>query len=283
MPDFWLDQTLRPVEHLSSARGQRTRRTSARQARTRPSAPGREKRPGRPLVLRDMCGIIGKVMAPRSGAGRSGRLERMCAGLEHRGPDSRGVFVEAGSRAGDPAPAGRRPGHGRSADLQRGRLGRRRPQRRDLQLPGAARAAARRGPPLRDRRRHRGHRPPLRGVRRSTASATSTACSRSRCGTRRGSGCCWRATGSARSRSSTPLADGGMAFASELARADRGPDDPREVDPRAVDCSWPTATCRRPLSIFSGGPEAAAGAHAGARGRASRRSTATGAWTTRAS
>ena len=45
-------------------------------------------------------------------------------------------------RPGHPAPAGHRPRDRRPADLQRGRLGGGRPQRRDLQLPRAAGAAA---------------------------------------------------------------------------------------------------------------------------------------------
>ena len=47
----------------------------------------------------------------------------------------------------------------------------RRLQRRDLQLPRAARGARRARPPVRDERRHRGHRPPLRGPRRRAASS----------------------------------------------------------------------------------------------------------------
>jgi asparagine synthase (glutamine-hydrolysing) len=42
-----------------------------------------------------VCGIVGQA----SGDGRPGdraALERMCAALEHRGPDSRGIHVEAG-------------------------------------------------------------------------------------------------------------------------------------------------------------------------------------------
>ena len=77
-----------------------------------------------------------------------------------------------------------RPGGRPPADRQRGRHGRRRVQRRDLQLPRAACAAARRGHTLRDRRRHRGDRAPLRGATATTASTSSTACSPSRSGTR---------------------------------------------------------------------------------------------------
>ena len=40
-----------------------------------------------------MCGIVGKIVP--SGAGPVDRetLERMCGALEHRGPDSRGLFL----------------------------------------------------------------------------------------------------------------------------------------------------------------------------------------------
>jgi asparagine synthase (glutamine-hydrolysing) len=41
-----------------------------------------------------MCGIVGKVMAPRCGPVDRELLERMCIALEHRGPDSRGLFQE---------------------------------------------------------------------------------------------------------------------------------------------------------------------------------------------
>jgi asparagine synthase (glutamine-hydrolysing) len=41
-----------------------------------------------------MCGIAGKI--DFEGAVDSGLLHRMCAVMEHRGPDSRGVFVENG-------------------------------------------------------------------------------------------------------------------------------------------------------------------------------------------
>ena len=116
-----------------------------------------------------MCGIVGQA--------RGGRrvdealLERMCAALEHRGPDSRGVHLDDGRRARHPAAARHRPRHRRPADLQRGRLGRGRPQRRDLQLPRAARATcSARGHRFATAGRHRGDRPPLRGGRAATAS-----------------------------------------------------------------------------------------------------------------
>ena len=43
-----------------------------------------------------MCGIAGKLMSPYRGPMDHRLLERMCAALEHRGPDSRGMFVEDG-------------------------------------------------------------------------------------------------------------------------------------------------------------------------------------------
>jgi asparagine synthase (glutamine-hydrolysing) len=41
-----------------------------------------------------MCGLIGKVTPPGGNPVAQEMLERMCAALEHRGPDSRGLHVE---------------------------------------------------------------------------------------------------------------------------------------------------------------------------------------------
>jgi asparagine synthase (glutamine-hydrolysing) len=41
-----------------------------------------------------MCGIVGKLVNPARGAVDRELVERMCAGLEHRGPDARGVFID---------------------------------------------------------------------------------------------------------------------------------------------------------------------------------------------
>ena len=41
-----------------------------------------------------MCGIIGKIASPGAGPLDREVLERMCVALEHRGPDSRGLFHE---------------------------------------------------------------------------------------------------------------------------------------------------------------------------------------------
>ena len=125
-----------------------------------------------------MCGIVGqaRATAARSTASWS---RAMCAGLEHRGPDSRGVARRRPGRPRHPAPAGHRPRHRRPADLQRGPLGRRRPQRRDLQLPRAARAscgaAATASPRDGDTEVDR---PPLRGGGARLRRARCTGCSR---------------------------------------------------------------------------------------------------------
>lgn len=41
-----------------------------------------------------MCGIAGKINAPGSGPVSEPLIEAMCAAIEHRGPDSRGVFLD---------------------------------------------------------------------------------------------------------------------------------------------------------------------------------------------
>ena len=88
-----------------------------------------------------MCGICGVAATePGQTTGQSSRPSS--TRLHHRGPDARGCF--AGRRARDrPEPPGdHRPRHRRPADHERGPHGRGRSQRRDLQLPRAARRAA---------------------------------------------------------------------------------------------------------------------------------------------
>ena len=105
--------------------------------------------------------------------------------------------------------AGRPP-----ADRQRGRHGRRRSSTaRSTTTASCASGCCAPGHRLRTQRRHRGHRPPLRGARRRPASTSSTACSRSRSGTHAGAGCCSPATGSGSSRSTTPTTAGGSCSA----------------------------------------------------------------------
>ena len=94
-----------------------------------------------------MCGIAGTV-----GFGDADLVRAMTDTIAHRGPDGDGFFVGDGVCLGNRRlaildVAGRRP-----ADEQRGRLGRRRLQRRDLQLPRAARPRAAPRPPPPDAR-----------------------------------------------------------------------------------------------------------------------------------
>ena len=90
------------------------------------------------------------------------------------------------------------------------------------------------GAPLPLPRRHRGRPARLRGLGRRRASRGSTACSRSRSGTRAAAGCCSPATAPARSRSSTALAGGRLTLRLRdqgAARLRRG--SPRDIDPTA--------------------------------------------------
>jgi len=56
------------------------------------------RRPHRPLPSRVMCGIAGKLVV--GGPVVPGLVERMCATLVHRGPDSAGLFAEDGVALG---------------------------------------------------------------------------------------------------------------------------------------------------------------------------------------
>ena len=83
-----------------------------------------------------MCGIVGQARTDGRPVGRP-LIEGMCAALEHRGPDSRGVHQSPGVGLGiqrlrviDLA-TGDQPIFNEDRDRRRG------PQRRDLQLPRA--------------------------------------------------------------------------------------------------------------------------------------------------
>ena len=150
-----------------------------------------------------MCGIVGKVMAPGCGPVDRELLERMCAALEHRGPDSRGLFQEQEAGLGIQRlrvvdlVTGDQPisnEDGSVVVVLNGEIYNFQELREDLRA-GAIGSRPRATP-----------RSSCTSTRSTAATAcgTCTACSRSRSGTNAAGGCCWRGTGSARSRSSTP-------------------------------------------------------------------------------
>ena len=123
-----------------------------------------------------MCGIAGKVScgapsirpcssacAPRSSIAaptRAGRSSTTASGSASSGCAI--IDLETGDQ----------PIHNEE-------VGRRRPERRDLQLPRAAGGAQAPRAPVLDPLGHRGDRPPLRGARRRLRRATCAGCSRS--------------------------------------------------------------------------------------------------------
>ena len=108
----------------------------------------------------------------------------MSATLVHRGPDSDGVFVDGPVGARRPPARDHRPRDRRPADRERGRHGPRRPERRDLQLPRAARASS--SAPATASARTATPRCSCTSTSRraSTSRGGCAACSRSRSGTR---------------------------------------------------------------------------------------------------
>ena len=70
---------------------------SSRQgSRVASEARGRKNRKEEAVGSTAMCGIVGKLLPPGRGPLAREFVEDMCAALEHRGPDSRGVFLEDG-------------------------------------------------------------------------------------------------------------------------------------------------------------------------------------------
>ena len=131
--------------------------------------PGRARRrvrtgPARPFLDR-MCGIVGQLR-PAGHPVPHELLARMCAGLEHRGPDSRGIHRDGRVGLGIQRlrvidlDTGDQPIYNEDRSVVvvlNGEIYNYRELRAELQ-------AAR--PPLRHAGRHRGDRPPLRGARR---------------------------------------------------------------------------------------------------------------------
>ena len=209
-------------------------------------------------------------------------IERMCAALEHRGPDSRGIYVGHERRPRHPAPARDRPRHRRPADLQRGPLGRRRAQRRDLQLPRAARRTC----------DGAGHRFPTKGDTEVIAHLYEE----------QGAGLRRVAARHVRVRALGPapapllIAPRPRRQEAALLRrarrraqlrlrarraARRTTTIPREIDHQALDCYLAYGYVAGAAERVPRRPQAAAGAHARVRGRHGDDRRATGGWTTR--
>ena len=112
-----------------------------------------------------MCGIAGIIYADQERPVEPDLLKAMGECDRTSRPGRRRLLVRAGGRPGASTALDHRPGGGRSADRQRGRLDPGRLQRRDLQLSGAAPRARGARAPLPDPERYRGPRPPLRGAR----------------------------------------------------------------------------------------------------------------------
>ena len=107
-------------------------------------------------------------------------------------------------------------------------------------------------PSLRDERRHRGHRAPLRGARRALRRAPERHVRLRALGRRRDASCCSRATGSARSRSTTPSSASRLLFGSELKALLEHPRCPRELDLESLSRYLALEYVPTPHSIFEG-------------------------------
>ena len=201
----------------------------------------------------DMCGIAG--FADSAFGGRPGQtprrldaefnlVHRMCEVIRHRGPDDEGIHVEPGLGLGmrrlsiiDLA-GGRQPIHNEDEDGLGGL------QRRDLQLPRAARGARGARAPLLHVQRHRNDRPRLRSSGARTRSAGCAGCSASRSGTGRSARCSSRATAPARSRCTTRSAAGGSTSAARSSRCSPPARSSRRSTSRRSITTWRFSTRR---------------------------------------
>ena len=190
--------------------------------------------------VRDLRNRLARAGPPTPSGSRA-----MSATLVHRGPDSDGAFVDG--------PVGLAARRLAIIDLETGDqpianedgTRSRRPERRALQLPRAARRARARRPPLSHARRHRGARPPLRAGRARASPSACAGCSRSRSGTRRAAGSCSRATASGSSRSTTATAPAGSRSPPSCAALPRG-----EIDLDALEAFLAFNSIPAPLTIF---------------------------------
>ena len=193
-----------------------------------------------------------------------------------RGLPRRGVRRRDRRRARVPPAVDHRPRDREPADRQRGRLGPGRLQRRDLQLPRAARGARGTRPPLRDERGHRGDRPPLRGPRPALRRAAERHVR-------------VRALGRARAASSLLARDrfgkkplyyadvgGTLLFGSELKALLEHPRCPRELDADSLSRYLALEYVPAPHAIFEGVRKLPGGHVPRAGGTDGARSSATG-------
>ena len=229
-----------------------------------------------------MCGLLGLLTTDGTSDDAVARVDAAMHCLRHRGPDEHGTWYD--DRPGlrlQPAVDHRHRALAPAAAL--GSAGRTRPlcadvQRRDLQLPGAARGTrAASTAPRSDRGRQRGdrRRVPPTGARTAVRAAARHVRVRD-LGHRDPGRCSWPATRSASSRCSSPTGRGGTAFGSEKKACWSCSDVigiAGELDPRAIEhytgrCS--TCRNRRPCTAASAGSSPAA-THAWRRARLARR------------
>ena len=217
---------------------------------SRPGARRREK----PL----MCGIAGFVESPSSHApygaddasarARAPHVRRHPASRPRRRGSGRAPASALGMRRLSIIDLAERP----PADSQRGRHRLDRLQRRDLQLPRAARASSRRAATASTRRpTPRSSSTPTRSGARLRRAAARDVRPRD-LGHAARARCCWRATASASSRCTTPRSAGGCTSARSSSRSCARPGVPRDsTSTRSITTSSFLYT-PRDRSIFSG-------------------------------
>ncbi len=170
----------------------------------------------------------------------------------HRGPDETGMHFAPGHRTRSQAAVHHRPRHRPAAAFQRGWLGRRGVQRRDLQLPRADPGADRARPRLPHPQRHRGHRARLGSLGRGLRRALSRHVRLRRCGTRSA-----QTLFLARDRLGVKplyyaqLPDGMLLFGSELKSLLAHGGLPREIDPRAVEDYFALGYVPEPRTVYA--------------------------------